>query len=244
MFQRFTPALLLIFLGCPSATSLAAPETNPAIDAIFAGNSNSGYLLLAEALEPKAGVITLPDFPMSLHELQKFAGDFWEEKEAFAAESRVIDGQLWAVHSPERKNLLRPVAANRFQMMGVPGEVFVEFELENNQVKTLRRFIDGAARGVFTPFKRLQLTPAQLISYAGEYYSPELAVTYALSVSEDKLWFSLDDEEPEELTAMFDETFENPDYGAFTFNKNADGKVTGFRLQSGRVKNLAFNRVE
>lgn len=199
-------------------------------------------VLLAGQLAPKTDSAKLPDFAMSVEELQKFTGDFWEHDEAFAAESRVIDGQLWAVHSPDRKNVLRPISPNRFQMMGVPAEVLVDFEMEDSQVKAFRRFINGEARGVFVPFNRLQLTPAELAGYAGEYYSPELEISYALTVSEDKLWFSLDDEGLQELTAMFGETFENPDYGAFTFSKNSAGKVDGFKLQSGRVRNLEFVR--
>jgi len=199
-------------------------------------------LLLADVLEPQADSAELPDFAMSVEELEKFTGDFWEHEEAFAAESRVIDGQLWAVHSPERKNVLRPIGPRRFQMMGVPSEVLVEFEMENDQVKTLKRFINGEARGVFTPFNRLQLTSAELTAYAGEYFSPELDITYSLTLNDEKLWFSLEDEGPQELTAMFGETFENPDYGAFTFTRNSAGQVEGYKLQSGRVRNLAFTR--
>lgn len=47
---------------------------------------------------------------------------------------------------------------------------------------------------------------------------------------------------PQELTPMFGETFENPDYGSFTFQRNEQGEITGFVLQSGRVRNLAFIR--
>lgn len=215
-------------------------------------------LLLADVLEPKANGVDLPNFAMSPAELQKFSGDFWEAAEGIAAESRVIDGQLWAVHSPERRNVLRPIGPNRFQMMGTPAEVLVEFEMAGDEVKVLRRFINGATRGVFTPFDRLQLTPAELSAYAGEYFSPELDITYTLFVSEEKLWFNLEkvrprsgreaglghDEGSQELTAMFGETFENPDYGAFTFTRNSSGEVDGFKLQSGRVRNLGFVRHE
>lgn len=231
MIQRFPELQFSVIVLCNRAD--ADPETL----ALKVSDQ-----LLADVLEPKAVATELPDFAMSVKELEKFAGDYWEADEAFAAESRVIDGELWAVHSPQRKNVLRPVSANRFQMMGVPSEVLVEFEMEEGRVKALRRFINGEASGVFTPFDRLQLTPAQLAKYEGEYYSPELDTVYTLELDEGKLWFSLDDEGPQELTAMFGDTFENADYGAFTFNTNNAGGVEGFTLQSGRVRNLAFVR--
>jgi hypothetical protein len=41
---------------------------------------------------------------------------------------------------------------------------------------------------------------------------------------------------------MFDETFENPDYGAFTFGRSADGAIDGFVLQQRGAGRLKFSR--
>jgi CubicO group peptidase (beta-lactamase class C family) len=202
-------------------------------------------VMLADQLAPKAENVELaaePGFTLTEAQLQAYAGDFWEPDEAFAAEARVIDGKLWAVHSPTRKNELQPLSPHRFRMVGVPAQVLVEFDRAGDRIVEMRRFINGEPRGVFAPFERLQLSAIELTAYAGEYYSSELDTVYHLTVSEDKLWFSLDDEGPQELTAMFGETFENPDYGAFTFSRNSAGQVEGFKLQSGRVRNLAFVR--
>jgi CubicO group peptidase (beta-lactamase class C family) len=202
-------------------------------------------LLLADKLEPVAAKDELkvePGFSLDAAELAVYAGDFWEPDEAFAAESRMIDGKLWAVHSPTRQNELQPIGPDRFRMIGLPVDALVEFDMGGDRIVEMRLFVNGDARGVFTPFERLQLSAEQLAAYAGNFYSPELDIVYALSVKDGKLWFDLDDEGPQELTAMFGETFENPDYGAFTFTRNASGQVTGFTLQSGRVRNLAFVR--
>lgn len=201
--------------------------------------------LLADQLAPKEKNVELiaePGFTLSEAQLQRYSGDFWEPEEAFAAESRLIDGKLWAVHSPTRKNELLPLSPHRFRMTGVPAQVLIEFDMDGARIVEMRRFINGEARGVFQPFQRLILSPEQLAAYVGDYYSAELDTVYTLSLGEDKLWFNLDDEGPQELTALFGETFENPDYGAFTFTRDAGGRVTGFKLQSGRVRNLAFSR--
>jgi hypothetical protein len=203
-------------------------------------------VMLADQLAPKAENVELaaePGFALNEAQLQQYAGDFWEPEEAFAAESRLIDGKLWAVHSPSRKNELQPLSLNRFRMVGLPSQVLIEFDMEGERIVEMRRFINGDARGVFKPFERLQLSPEQLFDYAGEYFSPELEITYSLKVNEGRLWFSMDDEDPQELTAMFGETVENPDYGAFSFERDSNGKVSGFTLQSGRVRNLDFVRM-
>lgn len=202
-------------------------------------------VLLVDQLAPKEENVELvaePGFTLSAGQLQPFVGDFWEGEEAFAAETQLMDGKLWALHSPTRKNELLPLSLNRFRMIGMPSQVLIEFDMDSERTVEMRRFINGKQSGVFTPFQRLDLSLEQLAAYAGEYFSPELDTAYLLNVTEDKLWFSLDDEGPQELTALFGETFENPDYGAFKFARDANGQVTGFKLQSGRVRDLVFVR--
>jgi len=177
--------------------------------------------------------------------LARFAGDFWEPNERFAAETRVIDGELWAVHSPERRNLMKPIPPHtdhRFAMLDVPADVVVEFDIEEGRVVGLRRFINGNLRGEFTPFERRALSTDERAAYLGCFHSPELGVDYVLSPAEERLVFAIDGRGAHELTAMFGETFENPGYGAFEFTRAGDGRVTGFSLDSGRVRGIAFAR--
>jgi len=197
-----------------------------------------------DTARPEApGVIGTEETPvLSAAQLQEYAGDFWEDNEAFAAETAVDDGKLWAVHSPTRRNELVPAGPDLFRMAGVPGVVYARFERDGGRISGLRRIIDGAEAGVFRRFTRRQATAGELASYAGTYFSPELDTGYRLYLSGDRLMFKIPFVAEQELTAMFGETFENPDYGSFSFERAGDGTVTGFSLQSGRVRNLAFTR--
>jgi len=127
-------------------------------------------------------------------------------------------------------------------MIGLPFEVIVEYEMSDEGVVRVNRFIDGKARGSFTPFERREVKAEELAEYRGDYRSPELSVEYLIRVSEDHLLLQIEDEQSQDLTAMFDDTFENPDLGAFEFLRGPDGKIAGFKLQSGRVRNLMFYR--
>ena len=102
--------------------------------------------------------------------------------------------------------------------------------------------IDGYPGGSFTPFSRREISAAELGKYSGDYYSPELDVRYLLGMVEGRLMFRLKGQDPRELTAMFGETFESPDWGAFQFKHDGKGNITGFLLSSGRVRNLLFIR--
>jgi CubicO group peptidase (beta-lactamase class C family) len=194
------------------------------------------------AVTAPGGAEESPAIELSEEQLQEYEGYFWEAAEGFEAETRVIDGSLWAVHSPERRNELAPVAADTFVMQGVGADVVVTFHRKDGRVVKLTRTINGRPRGEFTPFTRRSVEAGALEAYSGVYFSNELQVWYRLYTDGDELLLRVAGLEPMPLTALFGETFENPDWGSFEFRRDAGGNVTGFKLQSGRVRNLEFKR--
>jgi hypothetical protein len=182
-------------------------------------------------------------FTLAPSELEKYTGDFWEHEEAFAAEIRLVDGRLWAIHSPTRRNELVPVGPHRFEMIGLPSEVYVDYLMDESGIVEMRRTIDGQPRGRFIPFERRQITAEEVQSYVGDYFNAEVDVRYRLNADSHRLLFTRGDEGPQELTAMFGETFEHPDLGSFTFQRDAGGAVTGFVLQSRPLRKLQFDRL-
>ncbi len=198
---------------------------------------------LTDLLQPLAATETAAqEIQLDETQLQRYVGDFWEASQAIAAETQVEGGTLWAVHSPDRRNELVAIGDNRFKMIGLPSSVIVEYTMSESSVVQLRRIIDGYPSGTFTPFTRRQANSAELAAYTGDYYSPELDIHYRIRMADDRLVFDLDGNKPRKLTALFDETFESPDWGAFEFSRSDDGVITGFKLQSGRVRNLLFSR--
>lgn len=175
-------------------------------------------------------------------ELQRYTGDFWEADEAFAAEVRVIDGRLWAVHSPTRRNELVPAGPDRFEMTGLPAKVFVEYTMDASGIVEMRRTINGQERGRFTPFTLREVSADELAEYAGDYGAPESGSHFVLAVEDGKLLFRSADDEKHELTALFGETFEHPDTGSFIFNRGADGQISGFLLRSRQAPGQVFEK--
>ena len=198
---------------------------------------------LADELDPVSETpFENESLELSPETLQRYVGDFWEPDEAFAAETQLDQEKLWAVHSPARRNELVPIGENRFQMTGLPYEVIVTFELSGDTVVSMSRTIDGKPRGSFTPFERRLPKATELVEYRGDYFSPELDVEFLVRASDEALTVRLEDESMLDLTAMFDDTFENPDLGSFEFLRTPEGKIVAFKLQSGRVRNLVFYR--
>lgn len=182
-------------------------------------------------------------FTLTPSEMEKYTGDFWEHEEAFAAEIRVLDGRLWAIHSPTRRNELVPAGPDRFEMIGLPSKVTIDYLMDGSGIVEMRRTIDGQPRGLFIPFERRHITVQEVQAYVGDYVNAEVDARYHLVADGLRLIFSRGDESPQELTAMFGDTFEHPDLGSFTFQRDAGGAVTGFLLQSRPLRRLQFERL-
>ena len=90
-----------------------------------------------------------------------------------------------------------------------------------------------------------QVCPEDLAHFAGSYYSEELGTTYTITPQEDGLLMQHRRHEDATLVAIDDDTFQslNGRTGKIRFTREK-GRVTGFLLTGGRVRNLRFDRPE
>lgn len=92
--------------------------------------------------------------------------------------------------------------------------------------------------------KRKPVAAAELPAFAGRYRSEELDTTYRLVVAGEGLALtSLQFTDPIQLTSVGADRFDFP-MGRILFSRGADGKPNGFKLTSGRARNLRFERVD
>ena len=88
---------------------------------------------------------------------------------------------------------------------------------------------------------RMALPPAaELAAYTGRYYSDELDATYEIGVRDGRLEVTRPNGRPAALDPTAPATFANGD-GALRFTRTK-GKIDGFALFAGRVRNLRFTR--
>jgi len=93
-------------------------------------------------------------------------------------------------------------------------------------------------------YRKPTMDPSQvnLADYAGDYYSQELDVTYHFRLEDDILVVQID----KKATAVC--SISGPDaismYLGLARFRRGEGKITGFELDSGRVKNLKFVRTD
>ena len=84
-------------------------------------------------------------------------------------------------------------------------------------------------------------TAAQLAEFAGEYYCPELQVTYTAYVETGALKLRFRPVRRMTLTPAFPDGFEAAG-DTVRFTRDAAGRIDGFRVYAGRVWHLKFVR--
>jgi hypothetical protein len=85
-------------------------------------------------------------------------------------------------------------------------------------------------------------TKEQMAKYAGSYMSAEIDPIYRIVIENDNLMLKRLKAKPGKLSAVIPDYFEGPD-GTLHFARNAAGDITGFTLDSGRIKNFRFTKM-
>jgi len=136
--------------------------------------------------------------------------------------------------------LLTPKSETRFAVEGLAADVIFERD-ESGQVNRLVLHQGDEE----TSAKRLDpFATEQLVNYAGAYTSNELEATYTLVLDEDRLLARHMRHSDIELKPIARDEFAGDQwfFGTLAFERDGTDHITGFRLSSGRVRNILFTR--
>lgn len=174
------------------------------------------------------------EFSISVKELKTLEGNYWNNKNKSSSKLQVIDGVLNYVRSNGRKTKMRPIAKNKFQIIGSRTPVYLE--VKNSKEFTITN--SNSTSVTFTSFEPITMySKKDLESYSGEYYSAELDVIYTLKRSKNKLILMVKGEPIGEVNPIMKDVISIRSRQTFEFNKNR----SEFRLSMlGRVKNIKF----
>jgi CubicO group peptidase (beta-lactamase class C family) len=99
------------------------------------------------------------------------------------------------------------------------------------------------AEGEERPVKDMSVSEAELKAYVGLYYSEELDVTYRLVVEEGKLFLRYRHAPEEALRSSGKDKFQVASL-QLDFERNTLKEVLAFKVQTDRVRNIRFVRIE
>ncbi|WP_378177906.1 serine hydrolase domain-containing protein [Aquimarina sp. SS2-1] len=135
-------------------------------------------------------------------------------------------------------NIVR-IKGSTFQIPGEEGISFTFSDLNEDQTQTLS-ILQGGRKTKASRKKQVDLSQIKLTDYVGKYYSKELDVTYIFELNDEALKLKIDNKKMNECTVEDIDKFVLKQ-GVVKFQRTND-VVSGFELDSGRVKNLKFEK--
>ena len=128
-------------------------------------------------------------------------------------------------------------------MLDIDVKLMVHFEPTNGPTK-MQVTINDENPSTYEKYEPVHYTPAELQQFTGIYYSDELSTTYAIRVEDGQLVATHPRHSNITLTPVKNDVFDSDAwfFGYARFERGAGGNVTGLKVTSGRVMNLAFQK--
>ena len=151
------------------------------------------------------------------------------------------DNKLMGQAAGQSKSELIPQSETTFFVKAANSELTFERDEKGNVVRfTMKNATQSqSARRLNAP-----ATAAQLSEFAGDYYSPELGTSYTLVMKDGKLIAEHRRHDDIQLTDLEGDLFSGNRWFFQTvqFTRDSEKRITGFRLTSGRARNIRFDR--
>ena len=136
-------------------------------------------------------------------------------------------------------NILK-VSGNTFQISGNENLSFSFSNLKDGFTQTLK-VLQGDSETIAARKKEIDTSGINLKDYVGSYYSNELDVNYNFEIENEILFFRIENISSTIECIISDLDQFSTETGLVRFQRK-DGLISGFELDSGRVKNLKFKK--
>lgn len=131
------------------------------------------------------------------------------------------------------------IKGNTYQIPGEESLSFTFQDLEEGKIQTLSIW-QGGRESKAKRKEELDISNLNLAELVGKYQSEELEVTYVIEAENDVLSIRIENQESMECSFMAEDQWRFG-LGVLLFERK-DEKIVGFKMESGRVKNLKFKK--
>jgi hypothetical protein len=197
-------------------------------------------IYLGDALQPESAPAAAPAITLTEEQLKSKVGVYMDPDGDHLMKVIFKDGKLQlAGDGDDSSQPFIPVASDRFRVEASPFEyVFRTRSDGQNELVETRR---GERPNEFEKLPPPPSSPAVLADYVGTYHSDEIDALYRFRVEKDKLVLHRLNNQNESLQLEAPDLFSG-DLGVMEFVRDPSHKVTGFILNSGRVRNFQFQK--
>ena len=191
----------------------------------------------AATAAPSAGV------NLTEQQLASLMGLYWDRDDDQFRNAYLKDGKL-RVLGREDDFVLKPVSENLFHLAEVPFGDEVSLHFEPGAGDKPRRLLESFGEGnpnVFEAVTPFTPSVAERAEYAGSYVSDEIDPVYRMIVQDGKLVLTRLKHKPDSLEPRIRDVFSG-EIGTIRFTRDSNHRVSGFLLNTGRIRNFRFTR--
>lgn len=181
----------------------------------------------------------MPAYPVISSVLERYAGRYRGGSGrviSIVREGDRLEGDI----SAGSMQTLTPTAEHEFFVAETKARV-VFAKLDSGKAAQYTVELDGEKR-VYERLDPADEVPPTLPDYAGHYLSDELEMSCAVQVKEGRLVLQHRRHGEILLRPVARDRFSGSNLGSLQFERDSGGKVTGFKVTTGRVRNLRFER--
>ena len=185
--------------------------------------------------------LTKTDFVVSADILSTYVGNF--ELPGFEIEITENNGQLYGTPAGGAGALLIPSSTTKFKVDRV--EATVEFIPNGGKnIKSFKLSQNGQTMEAMRA-NIFDKTAVNLSDFSGEFYSEELSTTYSFTIVDGKLTAKHSRLSDFGLDLIKEDVFRSDAwfFGQVEFVRDTNSIITGFKVSTGRVKNLYFKKI-
>ena len=200
-------------------------------------------IYLGDKMQPDSATMWIaelanaPRAEMPAASLRPLVGVWRNVERGEVRRTRLVGDTLFSIGGGERTRMV-PLAGGRFRAGSG-----TEIRFEGDEPAPSRMLVRSTGETVtFTRADTAALTPAQLAEYAGSYRSEEVEATHTWKVEKGELVLYVNDRRLGVLEPSYKDGFTRGG-NMINVQRDARGRITGFVVESGRVRGLKFTRV-
>jgi len=150
------------------------------------------------------------------------------------------DGKLRIDAFTQLSSELKPFSETQFNIAGQEGAA-VEFKSSGGKTQ-LNLSRNNRKPDTFESVEAFEPSAERLNEFAGSYYSEELDTTYKMSVEQGRLFVIDRNGVKRPLSPTIRDSFAVISGPQFEFSRDAAGKLYGFAVHAGRIRNVRFSK--
>lgn len=179
--------------------------------------------------------------------LESYTGYYWDNSKSAARKVFVKEGALYyQILGSTNESKLIPIAEDIFQMV-VDGDDVIKMKFKREGGKLKLVYTSGESdEYIYEKYEPKVYTSADFNEFLGTFYCESLQAIYKLNQNEKGLYMMHKNQTSIPLTAIQPDLFLSSirAFGAIHYVRNKENKVTGFYVDSDRLKNLYFEKIK